>query len=272
VANREKEVTVARKEAERAAARAKMLESDAEREAAQQKVLTVQATAEAERLAAKQLIAARQVIEQEKARNQTNADVMAYTMVKEAEGERQAAELQYEARLRLAEGDAQAAMKKAAGEKSQKMVDVEVDRERVDVERARVEVERTSLANKQEFEGAALRFELEKLRIEADRAVRVETAESMSKVLQGARVQLFGDPATVGDMMRSFTWASSLGSAAGGLLASLPVEVRELLTRLGVPPGGSGGPADSAAPRGARISAEWDHGATEGNGAAETTV
>jgi hypothetical protein len=236
VASREKEAAIARKEAERAAARAKMLEADAQREAAQQKVLTVQATAEAERLAAKQLIAARQAIEQEKARNQTNADVLAYTMVKEAEGERQAAELQYEARLRLAEAEAQAAARKAAGEKAQKMVDVEVERERVDLERARVEVERTSLANKQEFEGAALRFELEKLRIDADRAVRVETAESMSKVLQGARVQLFGDPATVADMVRSFTMASTVGSAAGGLLASLPPEARELLARIGVLP------------------------------------
>jgi hypothetical protein len=195
-------------------------------------------------------------------------------MVKEAEGERQAAELQYEARLRLAEGDAQAAMKKAAGEKAQKMIDVEVDRERVDVERARVEVERTSLANKQEFEGAALRFELEKLRIDADRAVRVETAESMSKVLQGARVQLFGDPATVGHLMRNFTWAAGLGSAADGLLASLPREVRELLEGVGKSLGGpkddkAGGPIVSA---GATAEPSAPSGEVEGNGVARDVV
>jgi uncharacterized membrane protein YqiK len=234
VANREREVAIAQKEAERAAARAKMLEADAEREAAQQRVLTVQVTAEAERQAGKELIGAKQAIEQEKIRNQTNADVMAYTMVKEAEGERRAAALQYEAKLQLAEGDAQAAMKQATGEKARKMVDVEVERERVDVERVRVEVERTSLANKQEFEQAALKFELEKLRIDAERAVRVQTAQSMGQLMHGARVQLFGDPATMTNMLQSFTRAAGFGAAADGFLSALSPEVHQLLGHFGL--------------------------------------
>ena len=82
--------------------------------------------------------------------------MLAYMQVKEAEGERQAAEMQYEAKLRLAEGDAQARVKRAEGERAVKMVDVNVERERVNVEQARVEVERQSLSNKQEFEDAAL--------------------------------------------------------------------------------------------------------------------
>jgi len=245
VARRDKEAAVARKEAERAAAQTKMLETDAAREAAQQKVLTVQATAEAERQAAKHLIAARQAVEQQKIHDETVADVLAYTMVKEAEGERQAAELKYQAQLRLAEGEALGAARKAEGDKARKMVDVEVDRERVDIERVRVEVERTSLANKQEFEEAALRFELEKLRIEADRAVRVQTAESMSRVLHGARVQLFGDPTTLAAMMRSFTQATAVGAATEGLLASLPAEAREMLSRFGLLPGATGDDASA---------------------------
>ena len=56
------------------------------------------------------------------------------------------------------------------------MVDVTVEREKVNVEQARVDVERQSLSNKQEFEEAALKFELEKLRIEAERDVRIQSA------------------------------------------------------------------------------------------------
>jgi uncharacterized membrane protein YqiK len=238
VANREKEAAVARKEAERAAAQAKMLAADAEREAAKQKVLTVQVQGEADREAAKQLTAARQAIEQDRIRKQTGADVAAYTKVREAEAIRKAADLEYEAKLRLAEGDAQGAMRRADGDKAQKMVEVEVERQRVDVERIRVEVERQSLSNKQEFEEAALRFELEKLRIEADKAVRTGTAESLGKMMHGANVQIFGDPATMTRMMQSFLQAAGVGMAAEGLLASLPPEAFEVLTRMGVPLGG----------------------------------
>ena len=53
----------------------------------------------------------------------TEADVLAYTAVKQAEGERKAADLQYQAKLRLAEGDAQSAIKRAEGERALKMVD-----------------------------------------------------------------------------------------------------------------------------------------------------
>jgi uncharacterized membrane protein YqiK len=251
VANREKEAAVARKEAERAAAQAQMHGADAEREAAKQKVLTVQVTGEADREAAKQLIAARQAIEQDKVRKETAADVAAYSKVREAEAGRKAADLEYEAKLRLAEGDAQSAMRRSEGDKAQKMVDVEVERQRVDVERVRVEVERQSLSNKQEFEEAALRFELEKLRIEAEKAVRIETAESLGQMMHGANVQIFGDPATMTRMMHSFMRAAGVGASAEGLLASLPPEVRALLGRFGIPLGDrhSGGAKRNGAAR-----------------------
>src|SRR5688572_3893376 len=124
VAERTREVAVAEKERERAAAQAEMLTAEAEREGAKQKVVTVQVTSEAEREAAKKLIAAKQVINENKMREETEADVLAYMKVKEAEGERQAADLQVEARLRLADADAQGAAKRAEGERSVKMVDV----------------------------------------------------------------------------------------------------------------------------------------------------
>src|SRR5688572_28204515 len=232
VAERAREVAVAQKEQERATAQAEMLTAEAEREKAKQQITTVQVTTEAEREAAKKLIAAQQEVKQKQMRDQTEADVMAYMQVKEAEGQRQAAEMQYEARLRLAEGDAQAATKRAEGERAVKMVDVNVERERVSIESAKVEVERTSLANKSEFEDAALKFELEKLRIEADKQVRIEAARALSGMLAGANMQIFADPDTMARMSENFMRAASLGNSVDGLLRTMPAQGQELLTRL----------------------------------------
>ncbi|MGE5611312.1 MAG: SPFH domain-containing protein [Bacillota bacterium] len=229
VAERAKEVAVAEKERERAAAQAAMLAAEAERESAKQNVLSVQVTAEAQREADKKLIAAKQGIQENKIRQETGADVAAYSAVKQAEGERQAADLQYEAKLRLAEGDAQSNIRRADGEKAIKMLDVTVEREKVNVEQARVEVERQSLSNKQEFEEAALKFELEKLRIEADREVRVQAAISMGNMLAKANLQIFGDPETMTKMSHQFMRAASIGTATDGFLSTLPPKARELI-------------------------------------------
>lgn len=232
VAERAREVAVAEKERERAAAQAEVLAAEAEREKAKQQIVTVQVTTEAEREAAKKLIAAQQQVKEKQIRDQTEADVLAYMQVKQAEGERQAAEMQYEARLRLAEADAQAASKRADGDRAVRMVEVNVEREKVNVEQARVEVERQSLANKSEFEEAALKFELEKLRIEAEKEFRVRAAEAMSNMLAKAQVQLFGDPTTMSRMSEQFMRAASLGTAAEGLFRTLPPQGTDMLEKV----------------------------------------
>ena len=232
VAERGKEVAVAEKEKERAEAQAAVLSAEAERESAKQKVLTVQVTSEADREAGKQLIAAKQVIEQNKLREQTSADVAAYMAIKKAEAERQAAEAQYQAKLRMAEGEAQAAAKKAEGERAVKMVDVTIGREQVGVEQARVEVERKSLANKQEFEGAALQFELEKLRIAAEREIRIAAAQAMGNMLAHAQMQIFGDPTTMATMAQQFMRAAGLGLATEGLMKTMPAQGQDLLAKV----------------------------------------
>jgi uncharacterized membrane protein YqiK len=232
VAERNKEVAVAEKERERAEAQAGVLLAEAEREAAKQKMLTVQVSGEADREAGKQLIAAKQVIEQNKLREQTSADVAAYMAIKKADAERQAAEAQYQARLRMAEGEAQAAAKRAEGDRAVKMVDVTIGREQVGVEQARVEVERQSLANKQEFEGAALQFELEKLRIAAEREIRIAAAQAMGNMLANAHMQIFGDPTTMSAMAQQFMRAAGLGLATEGLMKTMPAQGQELLAKI----------------------------------------
>jgi hypothetical protein len=113
------------------------------------------------------------------------------------------------------------------------MVDITVAREQVNVEQAKVEVERQSLSNKQEFGDAALKFELEKRRIEAERDVRVKAAEAMGQMLANAQMQIFGDPETMARMSERFMRAASYGTATEGLLKNLSPEAREVLSRLG---------------------------------------
>jgi flotillin len=232
VAERTKEVAVAEKERERATAQAEVHLAEADRESAKQKVITVQVSSEADREAQKKLIAAQQVISENRIREETAADVQAYTAVKKAESERQAAEAVYQAKLRLSEGDAQSAVKRSEGDKAMKMVDINVERERVNVEQARVEVERQSLANKSEFEEAALKFELEKLRIGAEKDVRIQAAQAMGNMWNKAQVQLFADPDTMARMSSQFMRAASLGTAADGLMRTMPEQSQELLGQL----------------------------------------
>ncbi|HSU65224.1 MAG TPA: SPFH domain-containing protein, partial [Tepidisphaeraceae bacterium] len=259
VAERGKEVAVAEKERERAEAQAAVLTAEAERESAKQKVITVQVTSEADREAGKQLIAAKQVIEQNKLREQTTADVQAYMAIKKADAERQAAEASYQAKLRLAEGEAQAAAKRAEGDRAVKMVDVTIGREQVGVEQARVEVERQSLSNKQEFEGAALQFELEKLRIAAEREIRIAAAQAMGNMLAKANMQIFGDPTTMSAMAQQFMRAAGLGLATDGLMKTMPAQGQELLSKV------AGAVASQLQPKAA------EHAST-GNGAAPVGV
>ncbi len=233
VSNRQKEAAIADGEKLMAVARSGMLEAEAAREKAAQAVITVTVIAEAERDAQKKLTAARQQANENKIKEETNADVLAYMRLKEAEAEQGAAQAQYEARLRLAMADSESATKRAEGERAIKMVDVNVERERVHVEQARVEVERVSLSNKQEFEGAALTFELEKLRIQADKEVRIAAAQAMANMFAKAQMQIFGDPATMASMSQQFMKAAGYGAAAEGLMQTLPPEAKTLLSNLG---------------------------------------
>ncbi len=232
VAERNKEVAVAEAERERANAQAEVLTAEAARESAKQKVITVQVSSEADREAQKKLISAQQLITENKIREETLADVSAYMAVKKADAEKQAAEAIYMAKLRLAEGDSQAAVKRAEGDKALRMVEVNVEREKVGVEQARVEVERQSLANRSEYDEAALKFELEKLRIDAEKEVRIQAAQAMGNMLSKVQMQIFGDPETMAKMSNQFMRAASLGQAVDGLMKSMPPGSQEVLTKL----------------------------------------
>ena len=220
LAQRQKEIAVAEQETVRAKAEEATLLAQAERERANQQVTTVTQLAEADREANKKLIAARQEIEQNKLRQQTTADVEAYSRIKNAEAEREAAGQQAQARLQIAEAEATARERVARGEKAQQMVGVEVAREQVNVEQARVAVERQQLENRQEFAQAGIQLEIQKLSIQANRDVQMEFAKSLSAFLSSGHMTLYGTPETatmmLDNMAKGFGLRSMIEGFVGG--------------------------------------------------------
>ncbi len=233
VAERQKQIAIAQQEAARATAERDALAAQAERERANQLVVTVQATAGAEREAQTKLIGAKQVIEQDKIKRQTDAEVAAFAEVRKAEASQKAAELDAQAKLRLAEAEAQSKEMVAKGEQAQKMVEVNVEREKVSVEQARVEVERQSLENRQTFDRASIEFETAKLRIEAGKEVQMALAEALGQFMSKGNYNIYGDPTTMSSMFQQYTRGMGFGMQAEGVMQSLPDPLRALLANLG---------------------------------------
>ena len=98
-------MAVAEKERERAEAQAQVLTAEAEREKAKQQVVTVTVTSEAEREAQKKLIAAQNEVKQNKIREQTEADVLAYTQSRKPTPRSRPPKRSTRRSCRLAEGD-----------------------------------------------------------------------------------------------------------------------------------------------------------------------
>jgi uncharacterized membrane protein YqiK len=221
LAEREKEIAVAEAERQRAEAERSALEAQAERERANQQIITVEQLAAAEREAQAKLIAAKQQIEQERIKRETEVQVAAFAEVKKAEAQKQAAELEAEAIRTRAEAEAEAREQVARGETAIKMVDVNIAREQVEVERARVEVERQALEYRQTYSEAALKFELEKLRVEAQRDVQMELARAVGQFMSRGHMNIFGDPETLARMTEQYARGLGLGMAIDGALAGL---------------------------------------------------
>jgi uncharacterized membrane protein YqiK len=219
LAERIKKIAVANQEAELARAEEKSLIAQAAQEKANQEVVTVTQIAEAERDANKKLIAARQEIERDKIRLQTEAQVSAFTKVTNAQGEQEAATKQAEARLQLAQAEAQSRELVARGEKAQALVPVEISRETVHVEQARVDVERKQLENRQEFAEAGIRLEIEKLRIQADKEVQQEFARALASFLSHGNMTLYGTPETAQKMMDNMAKGFGIRAMADGFLS-----------------------------------------------------
>ncbi|MGI5816562.1 MAG: SPFH domain-containing protein [Armatimonadota bacterium] len=230
IARRERQVAIAEAEQRRAAAEADQLAAEAQREQAAQEVFTVEKVAGADREKRVQIIAAEQAAEQEKIREQMEADIAAYKNAKVAEGEQEAATRLAEAVRTRAEAERDAARLTAEGEQAKQMVPVNVNREQVavdaqrvqDVEAARVEVLRSELSAKAEYDQISVELEKVLADIEARKQVGVAFAQSVGGALSHANMNLYGDPKMLGTALDSFAKAAGVSAWADGLVSTLP--------------------------------------------------
>ncbi len=223
IAERQREVEIAEAERARAQAEKSFLEAKAARETAEQEVVTVKSVAEAERAAKTKLIAAKQQIDEDRIRQETDAEVEAFTQVKRATASQEAAKLEAEAALTKADAEAEAKERLARGETALKRIDVDIERERVNVEQARVAVEREALENREQFSHAAIEFEVQKLRIQAGRDVQIEMAKAIAEFMSRGNMQIFGSPETMSAMMSQYTKGMGLGQMIDGAVQNTEI-------------------------------------------------
>lgn len=233
IARREREIAVAQKEAERERAQAEALVAQNARERANQEILTAVAIAEAEREAGVKLTAARQVIEQEKFKRETEIEVVALGKLREAEIEVQTARRQAEAQVALAEAQLKARQLEAQAVEAREMVDIGVARESLKVREIEVELERRALENRQTFERVAIEFETVKLEIEARKEVQIAMAKAVGEALAQADFKVYGDPSTMASMITNLSRGLGWGALAEGVVQGAPEQVQDLISQVG---------------------------------------
>ena len=144
-------------------------------------------------------------------------------MTRKAEGEKAAT-------LAKAAGDqaileAQAAGNKATllaqaeGQRAIAMVPVDVQARQVEIDQARVEtVLKPELEAREKSGKVAQEFELAKIRIEAEKVTRIESAKVMATVYNKITANVYGTPEDVARMGQAFTKGMGLANMAGGFM------------------------------------------------------
>lgn len=232
IAEREKEIAVAAKEKERADAEALRLDAEKKKEAAAQAVTTTTVTANAEREKAKAIIDQQAASERDLIKAQKAADANAYSMQKEAEGKKAAAEAEYDATVKAAEGQQKAKESNAAGLKAEQMVPVEVAAKQVEVDQAKVQVLQTELAAKSEHAAISKELEIALATINADKEARIAFAKALGEGLSNANMTIWGDPDTVGKISRAFTNGQMAGNFMSGLTNATPEKIQDAAMHL----------------------------------------
>jgi flotillin len=230
VAEREKQEKVAIAERQRAAAEMKLAEAEAERERARQSIETVRVTEAAERDKRRQVVEAQAQAEQAFVAGQRRADAEAYALRTQADAQKQAAEAEADALRRRAEAQADAERQRAAGETARAMVPVEVSRAQLDVDRSRLDnVVVPELRAREEHGRVAQEFELAKLRIDAEREVRIASAQASATLFTKVSANLYGTPEDVAKLNEAFLRGQRVATSAGGFFQVADPRTLEVL-------------------------------------------
>lgn len=234
VAEREKQERIAEAERRRAAAEQALAEAEALRERARQQVETVRVREDAERGKVQKVLAAEAEAEMAYVGEQRRADAEAYTLAKQAEARRVAADAEAEATRKRAEADAEAERLRAGGEKVRAMIPIEVRRAEVEVERDRIDtVVRRELEAREQHGRVAQEFELAKLRIEAEKEVRVAVANAQASLFTKMQANLYGTTDDVARIAESLIRGQSAAEVVNGFFAQAGDGTRELVAGLG---------------------------------------
>ena len=221
LAERQKQERIAEAERKRAAAEQALAEAEAEREQARQRIETIRVTEAAEREKRRQVVEAQAAAEQHYVSEQRRADGEAYALQKQAEARRAAANAEAEAIRTRSEAEAEAERQRALGQKATAMVPVDVARAQVDVERDRLStVVRPELEVREEHGKVAQDFELAKLRIEAEKEVRIAVARASATLFAKVQANLYGTPEDVTKVAAALTRGQALAEGVGGFLGS----------------------------------------------------
>lgn len=217
VAEREKQEQVALAEKQRAAAERALAEAEAERERARQLVETVRVTEEAERAKRRQVIEAEAQAEQGFVSEQRRADAEAYALKTQAEARKLSADAEAEAVRCAAAAEADAERQRAAGATARGMVPVEVARAQLDVDKSRLDgVVVPELRAREQHGRVAQEFELSKLRIEAEREVRIAVANASATLFTKVQANLYGTPEDVAKVNEAFLRGQRAALTSGG--------------------------------------------------------
>lgn len=228
VATREQQIAVADAERRRAEAEAARITAETERTRAEQNKLTVEKTAAAEREKNVAVIAKESTAQQTKIERNMEADVTAYTTVKQATASKEAAEANAEALRVTAQGQKDALTLEAEGDQAKAMVPVNVARQEVTVDQAKVDVQRTRLENQEKFGQAGIELQVRLAQIEKERAMGIAAVEALGRAIASADLKIIGDATMMQSIMASFYRGQNVGAVAEGFLKSAPKEVTEI--------------------------------------------
>jgi uncharacterized membrane protein YqiK len=220
VTERSKQVAIANKEKEKADAEAERNKAQKDAEQQHQNVLTVEVTETAKRLAEQAYISKAREIDQE-----------AYEKERQAEADKVAAERQAAARIALANAEKGALIAEAEGKTAVGMVPVNVSQRQVEVDANRVnEVLKPELKAKAEHQEISVKLELGLKQIEVTGEVQKEFARAMGMSLQGAKMNIYGDPGTMAKMMGMFMNGQSVSTMIEGFTGSIDPKAMKTVT------------------------------------------
>jgi len=234
IAEREKQERVAEAEQKRALAERGLAEAEAERERARQALETVKVAGEAERDKAQKVRAAEANAEMQFVTEQRRADAEAYAKQKQAEAQRLSADAEAEAIRKRAEAQAEAERQRALGERALAMVPVDVKRAEVELERDRVEnVIRRELEAREKHGRVAQDFELSKLRIEAEKEVRIALASAQASLFTKMEANLYGTTEDVHKLLGALVSGQSSASLLNGFMSQADDATKSMIAAVG---------------------------------------